>query len=154
MESHRAWTTIKLCWFFAIFNVERVFPGIAQQPEWIGNTVLLELARDAEKNEPQRYVFIGDGIYEFTAPDNDSIVVYYSMVGNSDVPYPVAVGNKYAYFMLDRAYVPREDFGPDYDDWLDGAYSEFFDRYTTNDGSLTGGAEPFPAIQNIMHRIW
>ena len=45
-----------------------------------------------------RYVFIGWNVYEFTAPEE--ITRYYSSVGPSDVPYPVAVSKTYAYFML------------------------------------------------------
>ena len=32
------------------------------------------------------------------------IIAYYSKVGNSDVPYPVALGEKNAYFMLGANY--------------------------------------------------
>jgi hypothetical protein len=35
---------------------------------------------------------------------------YYSPVGNSAVPYPYAVGQKYVYLMLDNEYEPVEDF--------------------------------------------
>ena len=28
MKTHRIWTTASLCWFFALFNVERMFPAV------------------------------------------------------------------------------------------------------------------------------
>jgi len=53
------------------------------------------------------YVFIGDSIYIFTPPEDDEILEFYSMIGGSDVPYPVAVGRKYLYFMNDMKCVLR-----------------------------------------------
>ena len=50
---------------------------------------------------------IGHIIYEFET--SDQIQKYYSNLGNNDVPYPVAVGEKNAYFMLDRKYVAKEN---------------------------------------------
>ena len=41
---------------------------------------------------------------------SDPITEYWSPVGNSDVPYPVAFSSKYAYFMLDLERVPLADF--------------------------------------------
>jgi hypothetical protein len=64
-----------------------------------GNSILLQLINN-------KYVFIGNCIYEFTMPDDYK--KYYSLVGNSDVPYPVLVGSEYIYFMLDGVYIPKE----------------------------------------------
>jgi hypothetical protein len=58
----------------------------------------------------RKYVYIGSSIYEFTVPPGEKIIKYYSRVGNNDVPYPVAIGEKYVYFMLDGDYVPRSYF--------------------------------------------
>ena len=33
------------------------------------------------------------------------IIRYYSIVGDDDKPYPVAIGKKNVYFMLDQTYV-------------------------------------------------
>ncbi len=70
-----------------------------------GNSVLAELAAG-------RYVFVGEQIYEFHLAAGDVIEAYHSPIGNNDVPYPVAVGAKYLYFLLmgDHVYVPRELF--------------------------------------------
>lgn len=101
---------------FTFKNVKKVYPGKDREYGYTGNTVLLELK--------DRYVFIGERIYEFKT--EDSITKYYSTVGNSDVPYPVAVGTKYAYFMLDNVYVDIGMLpnGPK-TDWAD-AYGDFY----------------------------
>ena len=69
--------------------------------EFDGNSILLKIKKD-------RYVFIGNTIYEFST-NNDKILKYYSPVGNNDVPYPFAYGEKNVYFMLDNKYIPYED---------------------------------------------
>jgi hypothetical protein len=51
---------------------------------------------------------IGFDLYEFTMEDD--FEAYYSLIGNSDVPYPVLLGSKYVYFMLDYIYLPRDVF--------------------------------------------
>jgi hypothetical protein len=97
-------------------NVKKVLPGrdYSGYSEH-GNTVLLELPNG-------KYVYVGDSIYEFTS--QEPILKYYSWLGNNDVPYPVALSKNYAYFMLDKVYVARNDF-PKGVDWAD-AYSAFY----------------------------
>ncbi len=68
-----------------------------------GNSVLLQVI--------DKYVYIGmtytgSEIYEFKPSDEDEIIEYYSLVGNNDVPYPVAIGKKNVYFMLEQRYTP------------------------------------------------
>jgi hypothetical protein len=92
--------------------------GSASPTFWDGNTILLHLSG-------KRYMYIGHEIYEFDMLDTfDS---YYSMIGHSDVPYPVLVGSEYAYFLLDHCYVPRSVFSPTMTkvDWED-AYSRYY----------------------------
>jgi len=72
-------------------------PG--QAKEFIGNSILLELSA-------KKYMYIGSEIYEFHT--EDTIESYYSLVGNNDVPYPIALGTDNIYFMLDHTYVKRE----------------------------------------------
>ena len=64
-----------------------------------GNSILLQLTNN-------KCISIGWNIYEFTLLDN--IENYYSPVGNSDVPYPFIIGDKYIYFMLDKTYIDRK----------------------------------------------
>jgi hypothetical protein len=67
-----------------------------------GNSILL---RDGSK-----YIYIGSEIYEFTPIKGDTIQAYYSNIGNSDVPYPYAIGKDYIYMMLDRVAVEKSLF--------------------------------------------
>lgn len=92
-------------------NVKRVFIGKYTHTNtrgqtisapFIGNSILLNLYAD-------KYVYIGHKIKEFKT-EGDEIIKYYSLVGNSDVPYPIAVGKSNIYFMLDMVYTSRDDF--------------------------------------------
>lgn len=67
-----------------------------------GNTILLEL-----KNN--NYIYIEYDIKKLKF--NDKIKKYYSFVGNNDVPYPMAIGEKNVYFFTyPRGYLPLEEF--------------------------------------------
>ena len=61
--------------------------------KYAGNSILIL--------NKKTYTYIGSEIYSFTM-DDDIIHSYFSLIGNSDVPYPIAVGDKYTYFMLER----------------------------------------------------
>lgn len=92
-----------------------------------GNSVLIHLAESVETSStnasiptvssngaytastPDRYVYVGDQVYEFSAQPDDAIIEYYSPIGNNDVPYPYAIGEKYVYFVLDRMCIKLED---------------------------------------------
>ena len=71
----------------------------AEAKQFIGNSILLELSAN-------KYMYIGKEIYEFQT--EDKIESYYSLIGNNDVPYPIALGTDNIYFMLDNTYVKRE----------------------------------------------
>ena len=61
-----------------------------------GNSILINTTKN-------KYVYIGSEIYDFET--DDEIVDYYSPIGNSDVPYPFAIGTKYTYLMLDHVKI-------------------------------------------------
>jgi hypothetical protein len=90
---------------------ERIFIGdnLLKDPHyeevgWAkGNSLLLQISSE-------RYVYVGDCVFSFEPVDEDTIVKYYSPVGNNDVPYPYAVGKKYVYLMWDKSYYPVELF--------------------------------------------
>jgi len=84
----------------------------------LGNSIVLHLSGN-------KYMYIGHEIYEFQM--EDEVDSYFSLIGNSDVPYPVLLGTKYVYFMLDRCYVPRSEFDPKMTkaDWED-AYQRYY----------------------------
>ena len=106
--------------------VSRVFIGKdPEAEEWgDGNSILLTLPTSTQQ---QKYVFIGHIIYEFTV--EDKITHYFSHIGNNNVPYPVAVGEKYVYFMLDLKYAPRHKVKNIFD-----GYREYYDKkLTTSD---------------------
>jgi len=68
-----------------------------------GNSILLQISEN-------RYMHIGTEAYEFTM--EDEVDQYYSMIGNNDVPYPVLLGTRNVYFMLDgdHTFVSRDKF--------------------------------------------
>jgi hypothetical protein len=86
---------------------KNIFPGdnslkLPDHSSGKGNTVLIQ-----QKNG--KYIYIGDGIREFSGVDGDVIQKYYSPIGNSAVPYPYAVGKKYTYFLVNKTeYVENE----------------------------------------------
>jgi len=92
-------------------TVKAVYPGETpvHANMWInehtavdkGNSVILHVKGD-------HYIYVGSDIYEFTMEDD--IIAYYSPIGPNDVPYPVVIGTKYVYFMLDRTYMSKEIF--------------------------------------------
>ncbi len=67
-----------------------------------GNSILLKVG--------SKYVYIGSEIYEFSPVKGDVIQSYYSDIGNSDVPYPYAVGKTHIYIMLDKVAVEIDFF--------------------------------------------
>jgi hypothetical protein len=67
----------------------------------IGNTLLFKIDKDT-------YMYIGEKINLFTLLD-DEIVDYKSPVGNSDVPYPYAVGKKNTYLMIEDVYIKNSE---------------------------------------------
>ena len=122
-------------------NVERVLPGKDNNPNFIGNSVLVHISLN-------RYLYIGHDIAEFCTPDEE-IVEYYSFIGNSDVPYPVAIGNTNAYFMLDNVYIPKCEFPEDII-WLD-AYSWF---YGHEGPEVKRTKTVFPNLELVHAREW
>ena len=83
-----------------------------------GNSILLHLSGN-------KYMFVGECIYEFSM--DDDFEAYYSVVGNNDVPYPVTIGSKYVYMMLDRIFIPKDLFKAKMNsaEWAD-AYAYYY----------------------------
>ena len=102
--------------------------------EFIGNSILLELSA-------KKYMYIGTEIYTFET--EDVIESYYSLVGNNDVPYPIALGTETIYFMLDHTYVNREMVSfPKMKtvDW-EGAYAMYYGFRDPVSGNTTEAME-------------
>ena len=64
-----------------------------------GNTILLKIRGG-------KYIFIERCIYQF-GPINEDIIDYISPIERNDVPYPVAYGQEYIYFLFDSRKVHR-----------------------------------------------
>ena len=96
-----------------------------ERPDWVkgwrGNSVLAELASN-------RYLYIGESVYEFSTSGKSPITMYRSPVGNNDVPYPFAVDSEYVYLFAYGYKVPigEVDFK-----------AKPFDPYNTSYNKLT-----------------
>lgn len=55
------------------------------------------------------YVFVGDKVYSFSVPKGDPIVEMYSLLGNNDVPYPVAFSKTRIYWLLDHTWILQKN---------------------------------------------
>jgi hypothetical protein len=71
-----------------------------------GNSILVHISGN-------RYVYIGDHIFEFTT--SDTIKEFHGIVGNSDVIYAFAIGEANTYFFIDDAYLPNAVLPTDVD---------------------------------------
>lgn len=92
----------------------------------LGNSILVHVSGN-------HYLYIGHEIYEFQM--EDTVDTYFSIVGNSDVPYPVLLGTENAYFMLDRCYVPRSEFDPK---MTKAEWEDSYQRYYGYTDAMTG----------------
>lgn len=101
--------TVKL---FDIKEYKKIFIGLDKDEDnvdlpksfGVGNSILVHL-------KDNQYMFIGLRIFTFATPEHDKITHYHSDIGPNDFPYPVAVGNKYAYFMFEEyKYVAKSLF--------------------------------------------
>ena len=67
-----------------------------------GNSILLKVG--------SKYIFIGESIYEFKPLKGDTLVKFYSDIGNSDVPYPYAIGENNVYILLEDHVAVEKSF--------------------------------------------
>lgn len=102
------------------YKCERYLVGQDYTEGEYGNSVLLDMGDN-------RYIYIGSDIYEFQT--EDKILNYYSNMGNSRVPYPIALGEKNVYFMLDNQYINKNEFKNNLtmtdEDWAD-CYGDYY----------------------------
>jgi hypothetical protein len=96
--------------FVGIDNSKKLYGKYYGNPKYNGNSILIHIDKD-------EYVYVGESIYKFNSIKNDRIIKYYSPVGNSDVPYPYAIGENYTYLMLEKKYIDNDDIdkGDPYD---------------------------------------
>lgn len=125
-------------------TAEKVHVGFYKNPEFTGNSVLIEMKR--------KFIFVGWKVQEFSLEPKDQIERYFSMVGNSDVPYPVLVGEKNVYFMLDMKFVPRSEFPPmRISDW-ENAYAWYYGH--KGDKKLESVAQDMRGVKVIHERLY
>ena len=96
--------------------------GVSPKGKYPGNSILI-------KSGEGKYIYSGDQVYRFETIGGEDIKEYYSPVGNSEVAYPYAVGEKHTYFMLDN-----EALGNDILDLKKDGYPQFH--------ALTFGGKP------------
>lgn len=109
-------------------------PYFPKKGTYPGNSILIQI-------KDTNYLYIGSSIYSFRT--EDPITAYYSPVGNSDVPYPYAVGEQRTYFMLDEKSLPNTRL----DAHKDG-YEQFYGFHMDpeNRQELEDGAFPITLI--------
>ena len=74
--------------------------GIDDKDGCHGNSILIQVSN-------KTYIYIGSEIKIFVS--KDPIVAYYSIMGNSMVPYPVALTEKEVFFMLDSVRITKSE---------------------------------------------
>ena len=92
---------------------KKIFVGKDNKNKNTGNSLLLQISKN-------KYIYVGSSIYMFQI--DDTIISYKSPIGNSDVPYPYAIGTKYTYLMIEKVYIDNEV--------LKGSFPKYID---TND---------------------
>ncbi len=92
----------------------KVFAGVeplengGYNKKTIGNTVIVQHT----DNGVQKMLYFSHlgRCLEFVMPEDDVIAKYYSIIGENDTPYPIAVGKKFVYFMAENLYYPINIF--------------------------------------------
>ena len=76
-----------------------------------GNCILLKVrnVKKQNNNNDYKYVYIGHNVYEFNIENDDIFESFYSVV-DEKISYPILLGKKNIYFLLDYAYIPRVHF--------------------------------------------
>jgi len=111
-----------------------------------GNSILLALGKD-------KYVFIGQEIYEFSMQPGDVPDKYYSPVGNNDVPYPVLWGKNNIYFMLDRLFTDcAEGYEMKNDRERSDAYLYFYGHL--GESALSRKTKKMKGVISVHKRVW
>ena len=111
--------------------------------EMHGNSILIKVTDN-------QYISVGWNIYQFDT--DEKIKDYVSPVGNSDVPYPVAYGSEYVYFMLDEKKIKKSDL--EFEATVANAedlYGEFFGHLGSK--KATHVRYPFDNVVILQERL-
>ncbi len=111
-------------------------PSHYQRPtkHFRGNSILLQV-------DPHTYLYVG-GKYVYMFETKDEILRYYSPVGNSDVPYPWAVGTQNVYLMIENGVMPKNEIT---DHGM--PYNDYYEKYN---GINTEGPDPKYRVRTIL----
>ena len=115
--------------------------------DFVGNSILVHIMKN-------RYVFIGERVYEFTM--QDSVVRFFSPVGNNDVPYPLLLGEKNVYFLLENKYMEKTHFPKMTNTmWSDEAYGLYWGKWENGywSGGLNKKARAMKSIKIIQKKL-
>ncbi len=96
-----------------------------------GNSILLKVKKDKQmihKNE-FKYVFIGHNVYEFEIEEDDTLESFYSIV-DDEISYPILLGKKNIYFLLDYVFIPRKHFPKNIN--IEESYNYYYESSNLN----------------------
>ncbi len=93
---------------------------LCDDDKYEGNSILLKIRNNKKQyndnhqnnNNHQndyKYVYIGHNVYEFNIESDDTFEYFYSVV-DENISYPILLGKKNIYFLLDYVYIPRKHF--------------------------------------------
>lgn len=100
-----------------------LFEGVDKETCCVGNSILIKTINGS-------YTYIGDRIYNFTIPTDDTILEFHSPIYD-DNSYPVAVGVKNIYFMLHGVYADKKDIDLE-EQFLGDVYYKFYYKHGYN----------------------
>lgn len=96
-----------------------------------GNCILLKIKNHKKQytesivhNNDYKYVYIGHNVYEFNI-ENDDVFEYFYSVVDEDISYPILVGKKNIYFLLDYVYISRKHFPKNIN--LEDSYNYYYE---------------------------
>ena len=129
-------------------KVKKVYIGKdINNKKFTGNTILLQLTNI-------KFICITSKIFSFELEKDDMIVKYFSQIGNNDVPYPVLLGKKNFYSMVDTTFCNRDEFPPNYktDDFMNG-HTFYYGVFDKKKGWITFVKQKkLPKLKILYHK--
>ncbi len=101
-------------------DIKKGFVGEDTNCGYHGNSILIQ-------TNDHNYTYVGSKFYNFRC--EEQILSYHSPVGNSGVPYPVAMTDTQALFMLDRVRVPRTRLQGFVNKYLKGNWADIYEAF-------------------------
>jgi hypothetical protein len=104
---------------------------LCNEHKYEGNSILLKIKNHKKQNtvsnihdNDYKYVYIGHNVYEFNI-ENDDVFEYFYSVVDEDISYPILVGKKNIYFLLDYVYISRKHFPKNVN--LEDSYNYYYE---------------------------